>query len=174
MLHFMRAVKRLCNRSCATLPGSAMQGCLPAGLYVGLCIVPHVQTVSVNSQQVTAEDEEEEIHGSRRSLALGSRHSLDSPKHVSNRVLDIEDDPKGAAPRKTWWQRLPWYKPTEEEKRLKAEEKANQVCPGTPWPLARLHGPSPSLKCTVHGLCEHSLATNCQEPCLVTCHRPRV
>ena len=78
--------------------------------------------------QVTEEEEEEEIHGSRRSMVPGSRRSLDTSKRASSRALDLVDDEKAAMPRKTWRQRLPWYRPTEEEKRMKAEQKAQQVC----------------------------------------------
>jgi hypothetical protein len=77
---------------------------------------------------VTEEEEEEEIHGSRRSLGPGSRRSLDTPKRASSRALAVGVDEKAATPRRTWRQRLPWYRPTEEEKRLKAEKKAQQVC----------------------------------------------
>jgi hypothetical protein len=68
--------------------------------------------------------------GSRRSMVLGSRRSLDTPKRASSRALDVEDDKKAVMPQRTWRQRLPWYRPTEEEKRLKAEKKAQQVCFG--------------------------------------------
>ena len=92
---------------------------------------------------MTAEEEEEEIHGSRRSMVPGSRRSLDSPKHASSHVLDVGDDQEAAAPGKTWRQRVPWYKPTEEEKRLKAEKKAQQVMSllrplATTWSVACL------------------------------------
>lgn len=89
--------------------------------------------------QVTEEEEEEEIHGSRRSMGPGSRRSLDTPKRASSHGLNVRDDEEVAAPQRTWRQRLPWYKPTEEEKRLKAEKKVQQVLPGC------VHWPPPGL-----------------------------
>jgi hypothetical protein len=99
---------------------------------------------TVAAAQVTEEAELEEIHGSRRSL--GSRHSLDSPKHrgVSEKALQLEAVAEAAPAARTWRQRLPWGKP----KLAKADKPAKKVgvLMRLPLPLATI-----ACQCCTHG-----------------------
>lgn len=98
------------------------------------CATPGAVTGGLDASfyrsQVTEADELEEIQGSRRSLGIDSRHSLDSPKAGSVKVLEIDEAmPEAPARKRTLRQRLPWYKPTEEERLAKEAEKAAKVQP---------------------------------------------